>query len=225
MTIGTAVLRLAVFIGIIALCLGTRNQWNWAKLVRGATLGLMFLVGGIGGWAYWSSLPPTSPVSELWDISLGASKSDVRFLKGEPSEIVEPGTWVYVADSRRTYYLAFGSTDAITRILVVSGPGFSSRASLLGVRTGFGAQRLVDQLGEPSRVLHLSNDLRRAYLYSHLNAVFLLEQGAVVSYGIYDIEAGDPFAEGEDEVGTVSDSEEPPGGLRRRSSTLRNSIG
>ena len=225
MNVRAAVLLSAVFIGVVALYLETRDQWNWMKLLRRLILGVLLLVGGIGAWIYWSSLPPTSPVSELWDISLGASKSDVRFLKGEPSEIVEPGTWVYVADSRRTYYLAFGSTDEITRILVVSGPGFSSRASLLGVRTGFGAQRLVDQLGEPSRVLHLSNDLRRAYLYSHLNAVFLLEQGAVVSYGIYDIEAGDPFAEGGDEAGTVSDSEEPPGGLRRRSSTLRNSIG
>ena len=204
MSVRAAVLLSAVFIGVVALYLETRDQWNWTKLMRRLILGLLLLVGGIGGWIYWSSLPPTSPVSEFWGISLGASKSDVRFLKGEPSEIVEPGAWVYVADRSRTYCLVFGNTDEIIRILVVSGPGFGSGASLLGVRTGFGTQRLVDQLGEPSRVLRLPNDLRRAYLYTHLNTVFILEQSAVVSYGIYDVEAGDPYAEGGDEVGTTS---------------------
>ncbi len=204
MSVRAAVLLSAVFIGVVALYLETRDQWNWTKLMRRLILGLLLLVGGIGGWIYWSSLPPSSPVSEFWGIALGASKSDVRFLKGEPSEIVEPGTWVYVADRSRTYSLVFGNTDEIIRILAVSGPGFGSGASLLGVRTGFGTQRLVDQLGEPSRVLRLPNDLRRAYLYTHLNAVFILEQSAVVSYGIYDVEAGDPYAEGGDEVGTTS---------------------
>ena len=59
-------------------------------------------------------------------------------------------------------------------------------------------------------MLRLSNDLRRAYLYTHLNAVFILEQSAVVSYGIYDVEAGDPYAEGGDEVGPTSSSELNP---------------
>ncbi len=204
MSVRAAVLLSAVFIGVVALYLETRDQWNWTKLMRRLILGLSLLVGGIGGWIYWSSLPPSSPVSEFWGIALGASKSDVRFLKGEPSEIVEPGTWVYVADRSRAYSLVFGNTDEIIRILAVSGPGFGSGASLLGVRTGFGTQRLVDQLGEPSRVLRLPNDLRRAYLYTHLSAVFILEQSAVVSYGIYDVEAGDPYAEGGDEVGTTS---------------------
>ena len=203
MNVRAAVLLSAVFIGVVALYLETRDQWDWTKLMRRLTLGLMLLVGGIAGWIYWSSLPPTSPVSEFWGISLGASKSDVRFLKGEPSEVVEPGTWVYAPDRSRTYHLVFGDTDEVARILV-SGSGVGSGAYLLGVRTGFGTQRLVDQLGEPSRVLRLSNDLRRAYLYSHLNAVFVLEQSAVVSYGIYDVEAGDPYTEGGDEVGATS---------------------
>ena len=51
-----------------------------------------------------------------------------------------------------------------------------------------------DRLGEPSRVISLADGLRRAYLYPHLNAVFVLEQGVVISLGIYDVNAGDPFA-------------------------------
>lgn len=196
MIVRNPVLVLAVFTGMVALYLGTRDRWNWAKLMSGAILVVTLLVGSVGGWIYWSSLPPTSPVSELWDISLGASKSDVRFLKGEPAEIVEPGTWVYAPNRASTYHLVFGETDEIIRVLVVAAPGFRNGASLLGVRTGLGIQRLVDRLGEPSRVIPSSDDLSRAYLYRHLNVVFILEQGAVASYGIYDVEAGDLYAEG-----------------------------
>jgi len=204
MGVRTAVLLAGVLIGVVALYLETRDQWDWAKLMRRLLLGLTLLVGGVGGGIYWSSLPPTSPVSEFWGISLGASKSDVLFLKGEPSEIVAPGTWVYAPYRSRHYHLVFGDTDEVVRIQVVAGPGFGGGDSLFGIRTGFGTQRLVHQLGEPSRVLRLSNDLRRAYLYNHLNAVFVLEQSAVVSYGIYDGEAGDPYAEGGGEVGATS---------------------
>ena len=63
------------------------------------------------------------------------------------------------------------------------------------------ADRLIDQLGEPSSVITLTGGLRRAYLYRHLNAVFILEKRVVVSYGIYDAAAGDPFAEGDDPLG------------------------
>jgi len=193
MSARTLVFVAVALVGIFALYLDTRGGWNWARLMRGLLLALVIVVGGIAGLVYWSSLPPSEPVSHLWDISLGASKSDVRFLKGDPSEIIEPATWAYASSSSRTYHLVFGDADEVIRILVASGPGFSSGASLLGVRMGFDVQRLVDRLGRPSRVVPLPDNLRRAYLYDHRNAVFVLEQGAVTTYGIYDVEAGDPY--------------------------------
>lgn len=204
MGVRSALLLAAVLVGVVALYLETWDRWDWTKLSRRLILALMLLVGGVAGWIYWNSLPPTSPVAEFWGIALGASKSDVRFLKGEPAEIVEPGTWVYEPGRSGRYHVVFGDTDQVVRIIAVSAAGLGSGAYLLGVRTGFGSERLADRLGAPSRVIHLSNDLRRAYLYPHLHAVIILEQGAVVSYGIYDVEAGDPYAEGEDEVGTAS---------------------
>ena len=54
MNVRAAVLLSAVFIGVVALYLQTRDQWNWTKLVRRLILGLLLLVGGIGGWIYWS---------------------------------------------------------------------------------------------------------------------------------------------------------------------------
>lgn len=203
MGIRTAML-LAGIIGVVALYVATRDEVDWAHLTKRLAFGLALTVGGVVALIYWSSLPPTSPVSELWDIPLGASKSDVRFLKGEPAEIVEPSTWVYTPYRSREYHLVFGEQDEVVRILVVSGPGFGSGAPLFGVRTGFGSDRLVERLGEPSRVLPLSNDLRRAYLYTHLNALFILEQSEVVSYGIYDVDGGDPYAEGGAEAGPTA---------------------
>ena len=204
MSASAVVLLSAVIIGIVALYLGTRDHWNWTRLTRRVILVLMLLVGGVAGWIYWSSRPPTSPVSEFWGISLGASKGDVLFLKGEPSEIIESGAWLYAPDRSRTYHLLFGNEDEIIRLLVDSERGFGGAASLFGIRTGFDSQRLVERLGEPTRVVRLSNDLRRAYLYAHLNSLFILRRGEVVSYGIYDVEAGDPYAEGGDEGDTAA---------------------
>ncbi len=200
-----AMLFLTVLIGFAALYLATRNRWDWTKLMRRLVLALVLLLGGFAGGVYWNSLPPTSPVSEFWDVSLGASKSDVRFLKGEPLEVVEPGTWVYKAGREGRYHVVFEDTDQVVRVVAMSASGLGSGAFLFGVREGFDAGRLVDRVGDPSRVIHLSNDLRRAYLYPHLNAVFILERGRVVSYGIYDVDAGDPYAEGEDEAGVVAE--------------------
>ena len=87
---------------------------------------------------------------------------------------------------------------------MLPGPGFADGGSLLGVRKGLAVEHVVDRLGEPAAVLRLSGDLRRAYLYPRFNAVFILERGAVVSFGIYDADAGTPFAEAEVETGAAS---------------------
>ncbi len=60
MSVRTAVLLSAVFIGVVALYLETRDQWNWTKLMRRLIFGLLLLVGGIGGWIYFK-LQPAEP--------------------------------------------------------------------------------------------------------------------------------------------------------------------
>jgi len=179
--------------GVVALYLATRDRWDWAQLVRRAFFALVIVIGAAWAWIYWSSLPPTAPVTELWGIALGASESDVLFLKGEPDEISDPHTWVYMMSRNRTYNVVFGETDQVVSIRLVPGAGYSSGLPLLGVRAGFDESRLIEQLGEPARVVALADDLRRAYLYPRLNALFILERGTVVSLGIYDTAAGDLF--------------------------------
>ena len=144
----TALLFLIFCAGIVVLYLGTRDQWDWSRLLRRVVFALVVVVGGVAGWIHWSSLPPTTPIAELWDVPLGVSEGDVRFLKGEPTEVVDPRTWVYAVDRSRTYRLTFADSGEIVRILVDPGPGYSSGVSLLGIRQGFGVERLIDRLGE-----------------------------------------------------------------------------
>lgn len=202
MAVRTAMLVAVLGVGVLALYLSTWNMWDWSKLLRRAGLVAVALVAALAGWMYWSSLPPTTPVTEWWGVALGATRSDVRFLKGEPTEIVGESTWVYALDSRRTYRLVFADSGEVVQLLAYPGPGFSSGVSLLGVREGLEEARVLERLGEPTRVVGLADGLRRAYLYDPLNAVFLLERGAVVSFGIYDVGAGVPYADGENAEGS-----------------------
>ena len=188
-----AMLGLVLGAGIVALYLVTRDDWDWPRLNRRVVLGMLIAFAVSWGWIYWSSLPSTSPVSELWGIALGSSRSDVLFLKGEPAEVFAPHTWNYVASRNRTYSVVFDDADRVVRVLAFPGPGYSSGVSLLGVREGFDRSRVIELLGEPSRVVSLADGIQRAYLYDRRNAVFVLERGAVVSFGIYDAAANAPM--------------------------------
>ncbi|MSP52190.1 MAG: hypothetical protein EXQ91_07350, partial [Alphaproteobacteria bacterium] len=87
MELGTAILLSAVFLGMVALFIATKDRWNWKKLFLWPfTILLELSVIGVVGYLvllYWEDLPRKE--LGLWGIRLGASFADVKFAKGEPS--------------------------------------------------------------------------------------------------------------------------------------------
>ena len=118
MSIGLSILISAVIVSIVQLYLATKDRWNWRKLPRllirtfvGLLLLTVLLVVTLRV-ATWFSQRPKS-VSGLWGINLAATKTDVRFLKGEPQ-------W-YSPDDRRWAY----STDSSIFVFRFDSRGFA----------------------------------------------------------------------------------------------------
>src|SRR5439155_10687384 len=111
MSLGLAIFLSALFLGIIALFIATKDRWNWKKLILwplGISFGLL-IFGGIGVYVY--SLIPYRPEVQdkpkpmvqdtFWDISLNMSKADVKFIKGAPTKTEGEDLWIYEEQSYR----------------------------------------------------------------------------------------------------------------------------
>ena len=97
MSLGTAIFLSAVLLSIVALFIATKDRWNWKKLV-GWLFGVAAavpIVAGVGFYVY--SYIAELPKAQLsfCDIPLGATESDVKFLKGAPTEVQEQDHWIY----------------------------------------------------------------------------------------------------------------------------------
>lgn len=193
MSLGTGIFLSALFLGIIALYLGTKDQWNWRKiaftLIAGPLAIAVVIAAGVGAYAYWVSVP--RPATEFWDIPLGASKDDVRFLKGEPRlSGDELGGWLYSHTERGYVYwynVEFGVDERVVEVVYHYHEGSRYLSpDLLGIDAQYSLQRLVSKLGEPEQVGTVNDGLIRWYTYPRLNLRVALEKNQVIAYGIYD---------------------------------------
>jgi hypothetical protein len=88
MTVGDGIFYSVLLLSFVALYIATRDRWNWRKIgfrLFGGFIGIL-VIGGGAVYLYGIYEEPPRKETSFWDIQLGISKSDVRFLKGNPSE-------------------------------------------------------------------------------------------------------------------------------------------
>ena len=88
MTVGDGIFYSVLLLSFVALYIATRDRWNWRKIgfrLFGGVIGILVIGGGAVYLYYIYEELPRKETS-FWGIQLGISKSDVRFLKGNPSE-------------------------------------------------------------------------------------------------------------------------------------------
>lgn len=186
MSLGLGIFLSAVFLGIIALFLATRDRWNWRKIVLRPICAVLVLsiLGGIGFYVYNRPKPQTS----FWGISLDSTEADVKFTKGTSADSDE-NLWVYNqtysnSDREATVFVRF--QDGKVKGVVFSGGGSYREPPLQGIRANDNLDKVIKKFGEPSDISRQQGELARIYSFSKYNVVFWLTANKVTMYGIYN---------------------------------------
>jgi hypothetical protein len=185
MNLGLGIFLSSLFLGSVALFIATKDRWNWKKLALWPVGILAALC--VAFYAY--SLIEDRPKAEqaFWDIPLNASKSDVKFIKGEASE-KEDDVWRYITRDQSgnwstAYYVHF-EEDTVWCIAFYANEFSRWAANIQGINIGDKIDVVRRKFGEPSHVSVSDDGLKRLYTYSLYNIVFELEKNEVVGLGI-----------------------------------------
>lgn len=125
----------------------------------------------------------------FWDIPLGASRSDVKFIKGEPSD-QDSDRWTYLTTDqsgnwRHVYYVYFRE-EKVWAVAYYSSHEYDWRENVQGINVGASIDALRQKFGEPSHTAVSDDQLRKIHSYSKYNTIFELAKNKVVGIGIYD---------------------------------------
>ena len=168
-------------------------------MVRSALVVITVL--GVGATFYWfySTLPEEPQVqTEYWGLSLDSSKSDVRFLKGEPNVIEGFGeyaeAWRFhngygTLTDRNDMYVLFDDENTIRNILYLAdsdeSQSIKDRYSIQGIRAGVStSEDVLEKFGKPSLITTNDDETVRDYYFDQYDLLFSLESNRVKALGI-----------------------------------------
>ena len=162
---------------------------------------------GVGVTFYWfySTLPEEPQVqTEFWGLSLDSTKSDVRFLKGEPaSTVLEDSRWVFKNEFNNSLYdfmVSFSDTDnTLESVNYTPSPGTNGSYPIQGINAGESTlEDVLEKFGEPSRMTTSNDGTRHNYSFDQYNVWFQLEKNTVTALGMSSQDHGKPTSESGD---------------------------
>src|SRR5215471_21450216 len=105
MSLGTSIFLSSLVLAFVALFIATKDRWSWKKIILWPFAGLILIASG--SWVYSTIEARPKIQTSFWDIPLGATEGDVKFLKGAPdamSKTKDKDTWEYVFKSGSGYF-------------------------------------------------------------------------------------------------------------------------
>ena len=185
-SIGAGIFYGLLALSFVILIVKTRDRWKWGRIFT-VIIGLPILaVSVIIGMEYYDHMP--KPTLEFAGLTLNMPVDDVRFLRGEPSEIVEATS---MGGKHLSIYPIsdYGDTDLVVsyyegRVTAIEISGDSDYSfSIYGVFLGSEYKTVIDKLGESFQVRRRSEFYRSLY-FKQYNVVIGIQQGKVKHIGI-----------------------------------------
>lgn len=197
MTVGEGIFWGAIVLALVGLYATTKDRWKWKRIAKwgvGIPAALLVL-GGLGTWAVNTYGERAQPKHVFGGVTLASSEGDVRFAKGEPSKVVEPGLWVYYAGSgsaktESAGYVVRFKDGKVRYVSYLASSDQIVTPDLQGFTMGAAYARVLDKLGPPDHVATSDDGLQRIVSYDKLNTFYTFEKAEVRELGIYDPSTG-----------------------------------
>ncbi|WP_319478439.1 MULTISPECIES: hypothetical protein [Marispirochaeta] len=195
MELGSAIFLSVLFLSFLYFVHTKKNEWNWKKIIKRILLlafSLLLIVTIIGlSYNYFSELPKKE--TEFWGLKINSTKSDIKFLKGMPTEYENGKYWAYVYDitsinnTEQALYIVFFEDEKI-RSIIYNGPKYHSSPQIQSIGIGSTYRDVVEKFGSPDYVSISSDELERALTYDNYQVYFELSKNQVISLGIFNPE-------------------------------------
>jgi len=196
MNLGLAIFLSAVIISLVLLFNFTKDRWNWKKILL--TVGILILIIALALGIRYFIIPlynynAPETATEFWEIPLGSSKADIKFLKGEPSEIDSVNSnWLYLTGkyNYEAYRVNYYDDKVVSIVYYCSDYSYSAHKLSGRVYIGYNLQSLKDFFGEPTGVSSHKDGVARIYSFEKYQVLFFLKENKVFGYGIYNPQYG-----------------------------------
>lgn len=193
MSLGVSIFLSSTILAIIVLFIATKDRWNWVKILLWPLGGLLAMA--VAFWGYQTIQNRPRPETEFWGIRLGATKSDVKFLKGVPTQAYDNDQkWAYIfkdssGQNDQYVYLVQFKGDRVWVVGYISHPTAGSFGpGVHGIYIGDSLEEVVETFGKDYHMETDKDGLRRLFSFEYYRLFFELEKNRVQSYGLYDPE-------------------------------------
>lgn len=192
MSFGIAIFLSSLFLGTVTLYIATKDRCNWKKIILLPVAGLILLACGL--WIYNTIEQRPKVATSLWDIPLGATEGDVKFLKGAPKSVSKDkgeDKWEYLTEDSTLkqwdfiYRIGFNS-GKVWLIEYFASPNRTYGPGIQGIDIGDPLVKITQKFGPASQVSASADQVSRVFSFARYQVVFELKENRVIGYGIFD---------------------------------------
>lgn len=191
MSLGTGIFLSALIIVIVILYGLTKDRISWKTLIIRFFGGLVVLatLSGLTFWGYYEYSNRITTQYAFMGLNLSDSKSDIKFKMGKPDETNE-FSWTYKGSTGNNDITIFFEEDKIHAVIIGGTCRYCGNLYQLGIGDSY--KKVLERIGEPSKIIKSNDDLSRVMVYETYNMAFFLAKNEIIFYGIYNPEIA-PF--------------------------------
>jgi hypothetical protein len=191
MNLGTGIFLSSVFLGLVWLFLGTKDRWNWPRIVKvlaAFAVVAVLAAASISHVRYREEAEQyrkdRNTQKSFCGLRIGQSKNDVKSIKGAPSEEAED-QWLYsVPDlgyrlGGYSVVVSFKEGKVSSIQAITEDEGFYG--SLFGITMWQSMDSVVETHGDDYEESFSEDGLQKAIYYKDLGALYQFREGAVRS--------------------------------------------